>query len=293
MEIKRGQKTKIHLVTFFTEGAGLDNGLDLRAQASEFLNRAKPYFNSVTIACPRELISENESWVSIFEDRRAWVELELAKQSINLTWNQNWAALNFLIWKPKFLEQILISKHSINPGEIIFYHDINIARYPEYLYRIEDWSNFITNKMKQHSVLLFNDNNMKIYQDTKQELLQGYLGSENDWNHLHHIWAGALAIRNDDFGRRFLGEWVGMCSQVKNVSPITNFSKYPGYVWHSQEQACLSVLYYLRKNTNKIKCIFLWGSRRIPVAPLSIIKWPLIRMRDYTLKFTRAMISAK
>lgn len=295
MKSRGSHKTKIHLVTFFTEGPSFDNGLDLRVQASEFYTRAKPYFDSITMACPRELISENDSWAAIFEDRRAWVEMELAKQSINLTWNQNWAALNFLIWKPKFLEHILISKNFINSGDIIFYHDINIERYPEYLYRIEGWSDYIKNKMNHRSVLLFNDNNMKIYQDTKYELLLRYLGDENNWKCLHHIWAGALAIRNDDYGRQFLEEWVEMCLKVENVSPITNFSKYPGYVWHSQEQACLSVLYYLRKNKNKnkIKCIFLWGSRRIPIAPLSIIKWPLIRIRDYTLKFTRSMISAQ
>jgi hypothetical protein len=186
-----------------------------------------------------------------------------------------------------------ITNYFCKHSQEIFYHDINIARYPEYLYRIEDWSDYIKSKMNGYSVLLFNDNNMKIYHDTKQELLQRYLGSENNWNHLHHIWAGALAIRNDDFGKRFLEEWVGICSKVENVSPITDFSKYPGYIWHSQEQACLSVLYYLRKNTNKIKCIFLWGSRRIPTAPLSIIKWPVICMRDSILKFIISMISAR
>jgi len=281
------RKKKIHLVTFFTEGPGFDNGLDLRAEATKFLKEAKPYFDSVIAACPRVLISENDSWASIFEDRRPWVEKELIKKSINLTWNENWAALNFLIWKPKLLEYILISKDFINPEDIIFYHDINTTRYPEYLYRIEEWSDYIKNEINQYSVLLFNDNNMKIYQDTKQELLLRYLGEENEWKHIHHIWAGALAIRNDHFGRQFLGEWVGMCSQIENVSPVTDFSKKNGFIWHSQEQACLSVLYYLRKKTNKIKCIFLWGSRRMPVAPLSILKWPLNCFKDFILKISQ------
>jgi len=291
MKIRERKKIKIHLVLFITEGSPLDSGLDLRAQSREFLERAKPYFDSVTLSCPRELISENDSWAAIFEDRRAWVEEQLAKQSINLTCSQNWAALNFFIWKPKFLEHILISKNFINSGDIIFYHDANIEKYPEYLYGIEKWGDYIRNKMNHYSVLLFNDNNMKIYQDTKYELLLRYLGNENNWRRLHHIWAGALAIRNDDYGKQFLEKWVEMCMKVENVTPITNFSKYSGYVRHSQEQACLSVLYYLRKNTNKIKCVFLWGSRRIPTVPLSIIKWPIKLIRNYLLKFIRLVIS--
>lgn len=291
--MKRNSKNQIHLVFFYTEGSGLDNGSNLRFQANLMIEKAKQFFDSVIATCPRELIIQDPSWAKIFEDKRGWVRAELEKKSISLMWNQNWAALNFLIWKPTLIKHLFANNKIIRSGDIIFYHDINHEKYPEYLDNIELWGDYIQKQIQNCSVLLFNDNDMKIYQDTKQELILRYFDNKKYWKNFHHIWAGAFAIKKDDYGNEFLQEWLGMCSQVDNVSPITDFYAYPGYIWHSQEQACLSVLYHLKKGDRKIKCIFLWGSRRLPAALASTIEWSLHSIKNGYFKYIFLWASRK
>tara|TARA_B100000767_G_scaffold27340_1_gene23774 strand:+ start:3254 stop:4099 length:846 start_codon:yes stop_codon:yes gene_type:complete len=271
------KKNNIHLLTFYTEGGDNDLGLNLLDVKNTFEKQAKKHFSSIIISCPRKLIANESKWLNIFKDQREWTKEQIRLTGTNFPWNKNWAALNFLLWKPILIRDILLNNDLIKTGDIIFYHDINIKTYPEYLHGMHKWKDFIHDHMKNKSILLFNDNNMTINKDAKKELIDKYLNNTEDPNKLHHIWAGALAIRKDETGVSFINEWYNICIDKSNRSPVTSYPNEPDFIWHSQEQACLSILYHLNsiKFKDKIKCCFLYGKRSIPVKNINRLKWQI------------------
>jgi hypothetical protein len=189
----------------------------------------------------------------------------------SFAWNENWAALNFLQWKPALIYEELMNSKNINFGDILFYHDVNVTKYPEYLKNIEKWPKFLLSNMRNKSILLFNDNNMLLRVDCKKELIDKYKCEE--FENEAHTWAGAIAIRKDENGIKFINEWVKMVNDLDNVSPITNYGDREGFYWHSQEQACLSILFFLNSEKSFVKKIFLYNQRAIPPIFFDKIKY--------------------
>jgi len=262
------QKEKVHFLSFYTEGDGKDQGLNLAAEAQILLGHVDKYFSSVTMRSPKSLIDQDARWADLFKDRRDWVRTKYKNSISGFKWSENWAAMNFLVWKPHLIKRELLESNEINFGDILFYHDVNVSKYPDYLSGVKDWVEYLQSNMKGKSVLLFDDDRLPLQIDCKTELIEKYKCQEFENN--GHTWAGAIAIRKDEDGIKFVSDWVEMVSDIDNVSPITNFGNRKGYVWHSQEQACLSILFFLNLSNLSIKKVFLFERRRIP--PLKISK---------------------
>jgi len=259
---------KIHLISFYTEGKNLDPGFDLHRTSEIFKNKARLYFDSVQFFSPRILISKDPSWKKILEDKREIMEQYEIKGLIEKgKWNTHWAALNFQLWKPKLIQDLLNSS-SIEEDEILLYHDINFSKYPEYLSQIHRWNDYFKKKFSKRSIILFNDNNARITTDTKPDLLETYLPSVK-YNHakMHHIWAGAIAFKKNAKSIEFVDQWVDLCTE-ENLSPIYYKTPTPDFAWHSLDQACLTVNYFSNNwylNSN-CECVFLWGKRLFPTS---------------------------
>jgi hypothetical protein len=275
---------KIHLLSFFTNGKNIDLGIDLTSCRNEFQSNAAKYFSSIIITCPSELIKKDQKWLEVFEDRNSWVQNKIQTTGVKFAYNKNWAALNFLLWKPLLIQDVIQNNSKIKSGDIVLYHDINIERYPEYLHGMHKWKKIINQKMKNKSILLFCDNDMTINQDTKKELIDKYLANFKQPENLHHIWAGALAVRKDEMGISYIKSWNEICSNISNISPVTLHPDAPGFIWHSQEQACLSVLYHstISDLKNYVRCVYLYGQRSINVKLSYKIIW-LIKQCKYRI----------
>ena len=239
MKIQQRNSEYVHFLSFFTEGNKKDLGSDLTKEAKILSSRVEEYFHSTTMLSPSILIEHDKKWENFFCDKREWVQENYLHTIPNFRWNENWAALNFLQWKPMLIYEQLVNSEKIKFGDIIFYHDVNVTKYPEYLINIEDWPKFLSSKMKGKSILLFNDNNTPLRVDCKKELIDKYQCEK--FEHKAHTWAGALAVRKDPNGIKFIHDWVKMVDQLENISPITSYGDRDGYYWHSQEQACLSI----------------------------------------------------
>jgi len=253
---------KFHLIIFYTEGKPYDKGENLTSEASKFIKKSKPYVDKVTAYCPRKLIKLNQKWKKIFTDQREY--MKKMTQNSTLKWNHNWAALNFIEWKPNLIDHMLNIEPKENSGEIFIYHDVNLKKYPDYLKNIKKWKNWISAKIKNNHIILFNDDSLPLKVDCKQEIIDKY--SLNKFENNHHIWAGAIIIKNSNISKKFIKQWCLITADINNRSQFTNFFNKNEPRAHSQEQTCLKVLYYLWKKKKKrgIKCINLCNSRIFP-----------------------------
>jgi len=253
---------RLHLITFYTEGEPYDKGENLTSEASKFIEKSKSHVDKVTAYCPRKLIKLNQKWEKIFTDQRGY--MKKLTQNSNVKWNHSWAALNFLEWKPNLLDHILNISKKENSEDVFIYHDVNLKKYPDYLKNVKKWKNWIPNKIKNNHIILFNDDNLPFKTDCKKEVIDKY--SLNELEDNHHIWCGIIIIKNTDISKKFIKQWCLLTADINNRSQYTNFSKKKGFESHSQEQACLTVLYYLWKIKKKrgVKCINLCNSRIVP-----------------------------
>jgi|APSaa5957512535_1039671.scaffolds.fasta_scaffold04696_3 hypothetical protein len=254
-------KSNVHLIYFYTEDKKLDKGLDLATEAKIFSSLTTERFTSVQGYNPQKLIESGKKWLGVFQDKTSWV-VSHPEYTKKLKWNREWAKVNFQAWKPKLILEVLLSDR-VKDGDIVYYHDVNIGKYPEYKIGIPKWEEYISSEMILSDVLLFNDNNIDFRSDTKIELIDFFnLGNLTG----HHIWSGALAIKKTSLGIDFCREWDLATSNLELVSPFTR-TKYRYYHWNAVDQATVTALYHshnLKKTKVRINCIYLNNSRIIP-----------------------------
>ena len=244
-------KKKITLISFYTEGEPYDIGVDLSMQKNIFLEKNKKLFDNIILYSPRVLIKKNKKWESILFNKELFNLYKNTRQRKDSI-NENWIKLNSLLWKPAIIMETL-NNSDIPNDSIIIYHDINILKYPSYQENFDILKEKFLDQLQNKSIALCREF-FKLSIDCKQELIREYLGSNG--NTLFHIWAGCIGLKKNKFSINFCKYWLDMTSIDKNRSQLTNFSYYPDFVWHSQEQATLSVsFYYWKYNLSRSKQI--------------------------------------
>lgn len=215
---------------------------------------------------PRTLIQSDPSLVDVFIDQRSYVETHADFGNIPLH-VENWSAQNFLLWKPALLSHLLAeSFEGIEEDDILFYHDANVEKFPEYLEGVRSWRRLARKYTKRTSVVLFHDNDIRLKQDVKPDLLERTLGSSS--RELRHIWAGAAIFKKNAESRAFVESWLRLSLELDNRAPVPMRKPCSDLLVHSQEQACLSVVAYSDMDgcrPPKCRTVDLFGTRRIPV----------------------------
>ncbi|MEY2989439.1 MAG: hypothetical protein RLZZ163_355, partial [Actinomycetota bacterium] len=242
----------------------LGRSLDLAAH--QLAGTLTGSFDSVTIHTPRTLIGSDPTWREQFEDHRQWVRSHPDFRP-NLRWNEQWAALGFLRWKPRLLLEAL---HVEDRGvrDIVLYHDADAEKYPDYLRGTHRRAKYVAQRLGERDVLLFTDDLTDVRGDTKPELLSAF-GIRLPDRHVPHVNATFLAVRASDEGRAFVRTWMEMTAILDHVSPITTANTEDRFTWHTHEQATLGVLYLLTRRGDvlpncRIRLQSLRGTRRIP-----------------------------
>tara|TARA_B100000242_G_scaffold66184_1_gene41001 strand:+ start:11730 stop:12662 length:933 start_codon:yes stop_codon:yes gene_type:complete len=266
-------KNKIILISFFTEGEPYDIGKNLTIQKNIFFEKNKNLFDDVILYSPRGLIKKNKNWESILFNKKLYSLDKNSEQRIVDTYegkgsiNKNWIKLNSLLWKPAIIMETLNNKDIPNDS-IIIYHDIDTTKYPFYLKNFDNLKKNFFEELKNNSIALCRDSFSKLSVDCKQELIRSYLGSHG--NTLFHVWAGCIGLKKNKSSIDFCKYWLDITNIDKNRNQLTKFSSYPHFLWHSQEQATLSVAYYKWKynfsRSNEITYFFTINPRKISPA---------------------------
>lgn len=274
MMLKKEEKKYI-LISFYTEGYPYDKGIDLKKEAIIFKKIAKNYFDKVLLFNPRKLIKIHKKWAQILFDKNILKEHLESKQNIN-TKNENWAKLNFSLWKPHLIYYILQQKN-LKENSIIIFHDINLTKYPAYKHNLKASKNLFSKSLKNKSIVCIKDSYFSLSIDCKQETILKYLGSEGKT--LSHIWSGCIGLKKNKISLGFCKEWIKLTEIDFNRNQITKFDNFKDFKWHSQEQATLSILFYLWKynikKSNYLISIYTIVFRRIS------LNWNILQILKY------------
>ena len=272
---------KIRLISFYTEGAPFDKGKNYQKKVKLFLRRTNNFFDSVNIFSPRILIKKDKKWKKIFKDQEPEM-LKLSKKN-KFRWNKKWSKLNFFEWKPNLID-FFFKKELKSQNEILVYHDFDTDKYPVYLSNLESLKKWTEEKMENYDILLINDSKKNLTTDCKKELLDKYL--LKNYENYHHIWGGLIILRKTEISKQFIKEWKKLTSEFNNRSQFTKYQNYKDFVWHSCDQACLGILYYLwkkkkTKKFKKIRCVNLYNSRNIHLKKSRVIIYFLKKIFDF------------
>jgi hypothetical protein len=258
-------RPKVALVSFFTEGTPFDKGKNLSDVAKSIKEQYQDLFDYTIILSPSLLEQQDKRWKNVICNQ------EFIDEHLNSTQRQSsinipWINLNSLLWKPTILMALLAENSELEEDTIIVYHDINAFRYPIYSNNFPRLSSFFADNMRGHSIALLADCLFPLFFDCKQEVLRNYLHCEGQT--LLHRWGGCIAMKKNKYSRQFCRDWYNLTARDENRNQITKYENYPGFIWHSQEQSTLSVIYYLWKyrllKSHHIKTIFTHTYREIP-----------------------------
>ncbi len=233
-------KREIILVSFYTEGAPHDQGTNLTKEYKNFKRISKKLFDKTLIYCPRKLIKENTYWDNILYNQEIIKEHISSKQKSS-TKNINWARLNFSLWKPSLLFEVL-NRKDIKEGSIVIFHDINLKKYPQYILNIKNSKNFFLKNLKNKEIFIFQDSILSFASDCKQEVLNKYLYC--DGTTFFTRWSGCLGLKKTKNTINFCKDWKLLTEIQNNRNQITNFENYKNFAWHSQEQATFTIVFY-------------------------------------------------
>ena len=229
----------IILLSFYTEGFPHDNGINLTDEKNRFISLTKNFYDKIILYNPRKLIDEKKNWEKILYDKDFFNKH--IKPSKEYKINLNWAATNGFLWKPALIKLVL-NKSFILENDILIYHDFNIKKYPDHLERILQLPNHVRKKLINSSVIT-EIGLSALSHGVKKEVLDKYLQISGD-NHL--IFSGRfIAFKKNQQSKDFCNEWLKLLSIEENRSQITKYPYKKNFIWHTQDQAILSVLIYL------------------------------------------------
>ncbi len=257
--------SKVHLVSFYTEGDPKDFGDNLRELAKVFKKKADPYFDSVSIFCPRTLCLEDAVFLNLVANYEKYVTKQ-RKSYRNVVINPIWARIGFMMWKPRLIAKIY---DKVSNDDIVVFHDVNYIKYPQYLDGIENWKPSLIKLHHASNILLFRDCFKPLAIDCKRYLIKKYLGKYKYPDFLPGFWAGMVSFKKSNQSDIFLKKWIELTEYFDNVSPYPDLPKISTqFQWHSPEQATLAITYYLTRAKIKIAIVYA-RSRIFPISGLN------------------------
>ncbi len=240
--VRRGnslRRYRLHFVGLYTQAKPHDLGADLSQPARRFKAQIELVFDSVQIVNPQELIQSDDSWRSRFHDYSEVIRND-PRFSPDLKWSPSWARTGLFSWKPRLILDSLL-RPEVQPGDVVFYHDLDCDKYPEYLQGVKRWPRWLRRQMQSTDVLTFRDNRARFVSDVKSEVWQSFF-SPNEAGKLKHVWAGAFAVKKTQAGIAFVEMWDSMAQDEELLLPFTVDVSQPFFSQHVPDQSLLACL---------------------------------------------------
>jgi len=161
------------------------------------------------------------------------------KTRIETNFNPNWVKVGFNSWKSLILKKT-IESDEINYGDILFYHDTDIEKYPNYKLNINQWKDTSIEILNHLKSDIFIPSGNPLYKDVKAYAIRKHLKKFSQFN--LGVWNGLIILRKSKTSIKFINEWYELCSDLSVISPLPNPDPFPGNIWHSPDQATLGLL---------------------------------------------------
>lgn len=144
----------------------------------------------------------------------------------------------YWLWKPYIISQTL---KKINEGDIVFYLD---SKY----YFIEDFTNLYQDYMDKNDILVWKNkpNEPVWYMKNwcKMETIIKYDLFEKVFNdNAEDCWGGALIVKNNEKGIKYIQEWLDMCCNYEDITDSpSKIKNNPLFREHRHDQSLLSIV---------------------------------------------------
>jgi hypothetical protein len=225
-------------VTFYSEGPPRDTGTPLVDMERHFREAVEPYVDEVLSFCPRSMSARWPAADMYLQDHSEWLDQPPLRNQLT-HYNRGWAKFGFLSWKP-FLLHSLLHDETIRLGDVLFYHDVNLQKYPAYARTPAEWRDVSLRILDELGCDIFCAAGLRLESDTKAFLVRRYLRESAGLD--RGVRASLIIFRKSRQSLEFVDEWKTMCDDLDNISPLPNPKPYAAALWHSVEQSALGVL---------------------------------------------------
>ena len=136
----------------------------------------------------------------------------------------------YWLWKPYV---ILKTLEEIPENDVVLYVDSGG--------RIEKPVDHLINQLATYDILVFeSDWNNRRY--VKKDLLQMMKLDNDETRNALHLQASFIVIKNTQFSRNFIKNWLSWCENEKALTDIPSAEEYPDFFDHRHDQAILTLL---------------------------------------------------
>jgi hypothetical protein len=220
---------------FYSRGTPWDKGFDLTQTASDLTQKLNKYFSKI-IAHNKQTLKKiigSEEFCNEYDEP--------------LDKNPNANYFGYFDFKPFLINNEL---NKLQENEILFYHDGNFVR--NYQYWESDWENidsiiyYLMDKNKSSIWVQFEGYGNFVRNHVKDFTLSYFFNDKEKKiiKKSYLINAARVIVRNDEFGRRFIYEYMKHCKNKNLISRKAALFEDKNFLWSCGDQDVLNCLVY-------------------------------------------------
>ena len=225
----------MYLLSFCSEGPPYDEGFSLSETSTQIKERLSTFFEDIFIHTKRTLkcLPDSEDICNCYDEPL----------------DQNTYAHNFgyFDFKPFLIDYTL---KNIPEGSLLLYHDGNFVKNEQYWQT--DWENIISISeamlRENSSDIWFQIEREGVYVKSyvKEHTLDYFFSKDEKRvvKNSHLINAARILVRNNDFGRQFISEYLNLCKNKDLIAKSPKYNQDSEFGWSCGDQDVLNCLVY-------------------------------------------------
>ena len=225
----------MYFLSFCSEGPPHDEGFSLLETSNQIKEKLSPFFEEIICYTKRtlKLLPGSEDICNCYDEP--------------LDQNPNVHNFGYFDFKPFIIDYTL---KNIPEGSLLLYHDGNFVKNQQYWQT--DWENLNSiceNMLSENSSdIWFQMEREGCYvKSCVKEYTLDYFFNEEEKQAVknsHLINAARVLVRNNDFGRQFISEYLDLCKNKDLISKSPNHNPDPEFQWSCGDQDVLNCLVY-------------------------------------------------
>jgi len=218
---------KYNFVSFYTQGEPYDKCLDLTESYKKYKYEINNYVDNSRFYTANELRNN--------PDTEFYVKEYNEEPSNNIRTN----LIGYMRYKPYI---VLEELKKANDGDIIFYRDCNINKYPGILVGMEDIIKTINFVLKDSDIYMPTESypNIKMKQHVKREVIESIGEYTNNYLEEYLVNASIVICRKSNYSIDIISKWVENCNDKKLLDPNSYITQHPDYKWNTIDQSIIN-----------------------------------------------------
>ena len=239
-------------ISFYTQGPPRDNCFNLTEEAAAYRALIENYVDSTRFYNAAELRNDKET------------EYTVKEFQCEPHHNPKTNLIGYLRWKPYIILKTLLES---NEGDIIYYRDSNITKYPGIKHGINSTSKTLNYVLDGTDIFAPIETYpyTRMTQHVKREVFEHFKLYGKHMKQPFLFNASVVACRKNESSVQFVTEWLETCKNDELISSSHTLQQHRDFLWNTQEQSIMNVLFqkyydddlykinrYSMQNTNRL-----------------------------------------